>query len=90
MLIKEITVSVGVPIEVAPYVIIKPFISLTAELDDNDRIDVDSCVALLHEEASKMYAKIAMKELEYVRILRGTDYPAVEKSIYKLAKTLAE
>ena len=69
MKIKEITVSVSFPLIIDKYEQLKPFISLTAELEEGD--DLDVCCRYLHLKAAEQCQHVAARDLKMYAAVKG-------------------
>lgn len=61
MKIISITVSISIPIQVAKYEILKPFVSLTGEIEEGD--GVSECREHLYRQCMEMFVTQAQEEI---------------------------
>jgi hypothetical protein len=64
MIITNVCVSCSMVISIGKYKTIKPFVSLTADLEDTD--DIDQVIKFLHKETAKYWTESAARELKWM------------------------
>jgi hypothetical protein len=67
---KEVTVSCSYPLVVDKYEQLKPFVSVTAQLEDGD--DLDACIKELHLKVAIQWQQIALRDLALYSAVRGS------------------
>jgi len=77
---KEITVSVSLPVQLEKYTTMKPFVSMTCELEEGDV--VSECIEMLHVSLIEDWKTAALRELAWYKQYKND--PDKEKAISNL------
>lgn len=79
MKITSISSSCSLNVQVGPREFIKPFVSLTAELEEGD--DLGKCAKELHKEVQKLWCENAMSDVIATRKMKQDKVDMVDEVV---------